>query len=265
MEELEYAEDEVEYTRQIAETASVGPVCCLTGKDVTKKRVIPALERAWLAHLAMHGQYVPNTPRQSKLILAREEDTNEEPTSTTREESAYTITLEECLNGQINLGNMRLLVLSACETSIIDIVQASDETISLATGFLQAGAAGVIASLWPVDDEATYLLMSRFMQLYLNPQPKQRSPAWCLAEAQRWLREEATNEILSTYNPAKDVSRTHLRLRAMGLSKIRSISLTRGKTLEISRFMADAEKDIAPDILPYKDPYYWAGFVVTGC
>lgn len=58
----------------------------------------------------------------------------------------------------------------------------------------------VIASLWAVDDHATYLLMSCFAQLYLNPQ-RTFLPARALAEAQRWLRAYATNSVLMTYDP----------------------------------------------------------------
>ena len=40
-----------------------------------------------------------------------------------------------------------------------------DEYIGLAGGLLQAGAACAVVSLWPVDDEATALLMTRFYEL----------------------------------------------------------------------------------------------------
>jgi CHAT domain-containing protein len=48
----------------------------------------------------------------------------------------------------------------------------------------------VIASLWPVDDEATRLLMERFYALYLDEEaPKPAATA--LREASLWLRDEA--------------------------------------------------------------------------
>ncbi|MBA3822552.1 MAG: CHAT domain-containing protein [Ktedonobacterales bacterium] len=51
-----------------------------------------------------------------------------------------------------------LLILSACETAIIDATRLKDEMLGLATGFLQAGVIGVIASLWSVNDLVVYSL-----------------------------------------------------------------------------------------------------------
>jgi len=243
MGELKFAEAEAESTKRIAELCGVGPVCSLTKKDVTKEKVVSALEKAWLVQLALHGQYQQEAPRQSRLILAGR---NRVP------EPERTITLEECLDGAINLKGVRLLILSACETSIIDIRQTADEVLGMAAGFLQAGAAGVIASLWVVDDRATFLLMSRFMQLYLDPEHKQWSPARCLAEAQKWLREEATNKVLAIYDP----------IQKPVISKMRSLRFSAKRALIEIRERA---KGGNPEALPYADPFYWAAFTITGC
>ena len=66
------------------------------------------------------------------------------------------------LSDQVDLRGLRLLILSACQTAILDLQGARDEVRSLAAGMLQAGAAAILASLWSVDDRATYLLMVRF-------------------------------------------------------------------------------------------------------
>jgi len=233
--ELHSAAAEAQTIRQIAQSFGRGPVCCLIKEEGTKRMVRSGLEQAWLAHLALHGVYDQQSPYQSRLILAGDN---------TIPEAERTITLEDCLKGQISLAGIRLLALSACETSIIDVRHASNEVVGLATGFLQAGAAGVIASLWAVADRPTYLLMSRFMQLYLDPQRQTWSPARCLADAQHWLREEATKEVLATYDPTTQVPLTSLP------------SFSRGATETLPR----QEKE-----LPYADPIYWAAFTVTGC
>jgi CHAT domain-containing protein len=55
--------------------------------------------------------------------------------------------------------------------------------------FLQAGASSVVASLWPVDDRATAVIMERFHEALAAHD----SPAAALAAAQRsMLRETAT-------------------------------------------------------------------------
>ncbi len=54
-----------------------------------------------------------------------------------------------------------LAVLSGCRTALADA--ASGESISSLTGaFLAAGAGGVVATLWDVDDEATAVFMDQF-------------------------------------------------------------------------------------------------------
>jgi CHAT domain-containing protein len=63
-----------------------------------------------------------------------------------------------------------LVVLSACQTALasgaMTDVPAGDDWIGLARAFLSAGAARVMASLWPVQDRATATLMERFYQSY---------------------------------------------------------------------------------------------------
>jgi CHAT domain-containing protein len=54
--------------------------------------------------------------------------------------------------------------------------------IGLTRGFMYAGAARVVASLWKVDDEATAELMKRFYQKMLGPEKLR--PAAALREAQ---------------------------------------------------------------------------------
>jgi CHAT domain-containing protein len=52
-------------------------------------------------------------------------------------------------------------VLSACETGIGKEVK-GEGLIALTRGFMYAGAARVVASLWKVDDYATAVLMAEF-------------------------------------------------------------------------------------------------------
>jgi CHAT domain-containing protein/tetratricopeptide (TPR) repeat protein len=262
---LPFAEAEAQNTKRIAETFGAGPACCLTADTVTKKRMIDELEKAWLAHLALHGQFYFDAPRKSRLILAGNEELPE---------ADRTISLDECLRGALNLVGMRLLVLSACETSLIDF-QSINEMIGIAAGFLQAGAAGVIASLWEVNDQATYLLMSRFMQLFLDPAQRDSTPAYCLAAAQRWLREEATNKILATYDPARLEGTQQTRGdQPATFSNLEHTSGAMGSLerpyrklnpLEKIQFQARKRMQSEPEALPYADPFYWAAFVMIGC
>ena len=57
--------------------------------------------------------------------------------------------------------NGALVTLSACETGRA-VVTGGDELIGLSRGFLFAGAAALVQSLWRVEDESTATLMGRF-------------------------------------------------------------------------------------------------------
>ena len=54
-----------------------------------------------------------------------------------------------------------IVVLSGCETGVHDL-GSGDETVGLVRAFMVAGAARVVASLWPVDDVVAAVFMARF-------------------------------------------------------------------------------------------------------
>jgi CHAT domain-containing protein len=80
-----------------------------------------------------------------------------------------------------------LVVLSACQTGlgsgVLADVPAGDDWVGLTRAFLHAGAARVVATLWPVDDWASAALMERFYGVSTAV----AAPAHALAEAQRAL------------------------------------------------------------------------------
>jgi CHAT domain-containing protein len=64
-----------------------------------------------------------------------------------------------------------LVTLSACETGR-GVVAAGDELIGLSRGFLYAGVATLVQSLWRVEDASTAHLMERFYQALCAGRPK---------------------------------------------------------------------------------------------
>ena len=82
-----------------------------------------------------------------------------------------------------------LVVLSACSTALGKEVR-GEGLIGLTRGFLYAGASGVTASLWKVDDEATAELMSHFyggiFQRGLTPAAALREAQLAMWNQKRW-------------------------------------------------------------------------------
>jgi CHAT domain-containing protein len=134
----------------------------------TRHAVLENAASAHLLHFACHGVYDLANPLESPLLLANGE----------------TLTLGEMLE-QLNLPHAQLVVLSACETALVDPAEQADEHFGLALGPLYAGAPTVWGTLWAVADVATGLLMGKAYELLRAG----KSKAAALREAQLWLRE----------------------------------------------------------------------------
>ncbi len=103
-----------------------------------------------ILHLATHGIYYRNLSNQSALAFAEQKDTLSNEYLFTQELYAMRLPTE-------------MVVLSACETGIGDYHQ-GEGIISLAHGFIHAGAQSVVTTLWSVDDLKTAELVVGFFQ-----------------------------------------------------------------------------------------------------
>ena len=83
----------------------------------------------------------------------------------------------------MNLSHADLVVLSACHTGAGEI--SKDGVYGLQRAFKKAGAKSIIMSLWEVNDNATYLMMSSF---YHNRFVLGMSKYEAFVSAQRQLR-----------------------------------------------------------------------------
>lgn len=84
---------------------------------------------------------------------------------------------------KIDLHNLNIVVLSACQTGLGDLK--CDGVFGLQRGFKKAGAKTLLMSLWRVNDIATKLLMVEFYRNYLSGNGKQES----LRLAQSYVRD----------------------------------------------------------------------------
>jgi CHAT domain-containing protein/tetratricopeptide (TPR) repeat protein len=225
----------------------------LEGPAATPEEVLVALKGRSYWHFASHGTFVWGNARQSGLLLRD---------------------LQRLSIGRLletgGLGRPRLVVLSACETGLHDIARNPDEFIGLPGTFTALGAAGVLGTLWPVNDTATALLVAKFYDLHLVGR---LAPPTTLREAQLWLR-RATNADLVAYatGAARQgrIDRTQVATIAEELS---ADGLRRARNRALVEWIGPgaptgAGKPASPraSVLarPYAHPYYWAGFIYTG-
>ena len=81
--------------------------------------------------------------------------------------------------------NADLVVLSACQTGLGKETD-GEGIVGLTSGFMYAGASGVVSSLWKVEDAATAELMKRFYRAMLK---ENQSPSAALRIAKNELRQ----------------------------------------------------------------------------
>ena len=195
----------------------------------TKDSLLQGLGPRTYWHFSTHGTFDWNDPRQSGVLIGPDH---------------AILTLADLLGARQRIGAPRLVVLSACDTGLSDINRNPDEFTGLPAGFLLAGAAGVVASLWPVNDLSTTLLMSRFYELHLV---SGRSPAEALKAAQLWLR-DATVVNLQAYVEAKQASG--------------AISADQAGLIQDDLTLVQAR--MGPLGRPFAAPRFWGAFVLYG-
>jgi CHAT domain-containing protein/cytochrome c-type biogenesis protein CcmH/NrfG len=168
----------------------------LIGPQATRKSLLGELPRSDVVHFAAHYEIDPRSMLSSKLLLAPEagERSHSQPATNLSSSDIY----------RMQLARTKLVVLSACSTGIEHQFK-GEGPVGFARSFLVAGVPVVVASLWPVDSDATAELMIRFHRFR---RVKHSSTTQALQKAQQ--------EMISHDNPR------------------------------------------------YRNPFYWAGFVVIG-
>jgi CHAT domain-containing protein len=161
---LPFALAEAEHARAAFADGEVLP-----GSAARRSAVWAEMARWPVLHFACHAYANPADPLSSGLLLADDEE----------------IRLDDLLHA--DRFHPRMVVLSACETAVVGD-DLPDEAVSLPSGFLHAGARGVLASHWPVSDESTALLMQRFYELWPDDEAA-LDPPQAMRLAQQSLRQ----------------------------------------------------------------------------
>ncbi|MFY9608364.1 MAG: CHAT domain-containing tetratricopeptide repeat protein [Blastocatellia bacterium] len=127
------------------------------------------LARYRIVHFATHGLLNSVHPELSGIILSLVDEQGRPVNGFLRLNEIYNLNLPA-----------ELVVLSACQTGLGKEIK-GEGLVGLTRGFMYAGAARVVASLWKVDDAATAELMARF---YKGVFKEKRRPAEALRVAQ---------------------------------------------------------------------------------
>ncbi len=140
------------------------------GFDASRARALsPELAQYRDLHFATHGVLDSRRPELSKLVLSLYDERGRPEDGFLRLNDIYNLRLDA-----------DLVVLSACRTARGQEIR-GEGLVGLTRGFMYAGAARVLASLWSVEDRATADLMATF---YRDRLRQGLSPAEALRRAQ---------------------------------------------------------------------------------
>ncbi|MYV97249.1 CHAT domain-containing protein [Streptomyces sp. SID3343] len=212
----------------------------LYGEQATKEAVLGLADTATHVHLACHGSYelgdfAPHLQFAHAAKLSFADITRQRP-----------------------FAGSRLVVMSACQSAILDL-RTSDEVIGLTSAILAAGTPGVIATLWPVDDLSTVLLMDRFYTLHLRGESRTgegpMTPGRALCRAQRWLATVTAPELHELF-----LNDENLRVAAKAIDD-GSTSRYPGAMAAMNAARFGLQE---PNVRPFENSYYWAPFVFVG-
>jgi CHAT domain-containing protein len=200
----------------------------------TLPQVLRHLPTATYIHASTHGAHHPVLPQRSGLHLA------DDPLELGRLRDAQ-------------LAAARLVYLSACESGLAGVWRMPEEFIGLPAGFVQAGAAGVVGSLWPVFDDTAFLIAKRFYELHLDDGGAEiLAPAHALRQAQHWLRTVTFGTLRAQYPVRRGADGEYLFLCDQSDSS--DDDYTAALALRLG----------ADDEQPYNNPHEYAAFTFTG-
>ena len=149
------------------------------GFDANREIVFgPQLADYRIIHFATHGLINSERPELSGIVLSLFDSEGRPQNGFLRLHDIYNLHLPA-----------DLVVLSACSTGLGKDVR-GEGLIGLTRGFMYAGASGVIASLWKVDDDATAELMKHFYEAVFQegmaPAAALRHAQLTLSQNKRW-------------------------------------------------------------------------------
>lgn len=164
--DLPFAEKEAERLRFVFPDLKL-----LTGREATETWIREHLGEYGVVHIASHGEYKPENPLFSAVLLSRDAQND------------GNLSAEEVFGLQLRAD---LVSLSACQSGLGRISN-GDDIIGLNRAFVYAGTRQLLTTLWRVDDISTAVLFKYF---YRNAETMDRAEALRQAQIQLKARTE---------------------------------------------------------------------------
>lgn len=161
-----------------------------------------------IIHIASHSQFNPGSPENSYIQFGDRK-----------------LTLDLISKLKLDLPQVELLVLSACETALGN----EDAEFGFAGFAMQAGVKSALASLWTISDAGTVVLMSEFYQ------------------------QLKSNAIKSAALTKAQLNMLHKKVYVEGTQ-------VKGSAIAIN-LPADSNPT---ELQNFDHPFYWAGFTIIG-
>jgi CHAT domain-containing protein/uncharacterized protein HemY len=207
--------------RETGDTHSTGvlPGVIRLDDQFTREALVDGLRQGYpVVHIASHFKFSPERYETSFLLLGDGSD----------------LTLDDLQNSPGIFESVELLTLSACDTATVGANGKEMEGLAFVAQNL--GAKAVIASLWPVADEGTEVLMREFYRL------REANPQWSKVEA---LRQAQIALLRGKDSGSKQAAERGVNLAAIGIDK------------GMTAYKRDSK-------VPFAHPHYWAPFILIG-
>ncbi len=202
----------------------------IPGKEASVDRTLAMLQRHAVFYFCGHAFFDLQEPFRSGLFCF--------PTS-----QGEVLTMATVLNKMGSISS-RFVLLSACETGLVEPDDLLNDFLGLPGVFIVAGANAVLATLWRVDDLASCLLLEKFFELWhANPDATPEA----LAAAQLWLRTRVTVDYVIEKLEAWLEDPADIKQEEMLAVQHRDWLMRKDRNER-----------------PFEDEIYWAAFYITG-
>ena len=232
----------------------------LKGSQATVENYRQLASQVHVLHSSHHAQSRLDNPLESHLKLGN-----------------GIITLGELMCPGWRLPDLEEVFLSCCETGF-GMTEITDDIITIATGFLCAGARSVIGTLWSVSDIATAM----FCIFYYQQRQQGKNRPSALGEAQVLLRHLTGQELSAEYKPQiepllkeklkqAEAARKSVKKRRDACAKdspeYESLQKEYKERAEIAENIYNSLKSLEESCekeFPFASPNYWAAFTCAG-